>query len=569
MMMRNILLPEKIGTRRLFALRVLSIMIQEDSVRGSIVLLKPNAAVVQKLLDFPFGQSSNNAPVRSLQEALTALIAAAGKIDDIRVVIPATMTIIKELEVPFVDSEKIRMVIGYEIEPLLPFSLEEAIVDFIVTKSNKDLLSSQILVVAIRKQDLAAILEPYEQNGIKVKTVIIDLFATYGLYQKISTYHDLPGSTALVDVGLQGTRITFLQNNQLKLTRYITKGLNFILNHISEEIGASKEEVLKHLQEDGINALDSQSMLEKTMQKHLINFFNEIQFTLNSFSLKLNYYEGVSKILFVGSVANIPHLMEFSTELLQIPCELFNPQKIFEGKGIKNNTPVSTTGWELFVNPLGATLGPIEFENFNLRRHEFALFDIELGLQQLFTGCFLLLLTFGVIGFMGYSQISELRSTTQALEADQADRLRALLARKDRARTMSLQALFRKIEDLVKEKKSLWEPFGQARIKPLELLLEVTQTFDKKQFKLDVEEFNLSEKEPGNPIIELSGYFKSDLGMGSNFREWMQLEDRIKESPLLTLVEPPSTIPAAEKGIKFDVKLQKKSFRDDAQSVNQ
>ena len=44
MMMRNILLPEKIGTRRLFALRVLSIMIQEDSVRGSIVLLKPKVS---------------------------------------------------------------------------------------------------------------------------------------------------------------------------------------------------------------------------------------------------------------------------------------------------------------------------------------------------------------------------------------------------------------------------------------------------------------------------------------------------------------------------------------------
>jgi type IV pilus assembly protein PilM len=569
MMMRNILLPEKIGTRRLFALRVLSIMIQEDSVRGSIVLLKPNVSVVQKLLDFPFGQSSNDAPASSLQEALTDLIAAAGKVDDIRVVIAATMTIIKEFEVPFVDNEKIRMVIGYEIETLLPFSLEEAIVDFIVTKRNKDLQSSQILAVAIRKQDLAAILEPYEQNGIKVKTVIIDLFATYGLYQKISTYHDLPGSTALVDVGLQGTRITFLQNNQLKLTRYITKGLNFILNQISEEIGSSKEEILKHLQEDGIKALDTQSILEKTIQKYLINFFNEIQFTLNSFSLKLNYYEGVSKILFVGSIANIPHLMKFSTELLQIPCELFDPQKIFENKGIKNNTPTSTIGWELFVNLLGATLGPIEFEDFNLRKNEFALFDIDLGLRQLFVCCFLLLLSFGVIGFVSYSQISELRSTARALEHDQADRLRALLPRKDRARTITLQALFRKIEDLVKEKKSLWEPFGQTRIKPLELLLEVTQTFDKNQFKLDIEEFNLSEKEPGNPVIELEGYFKSDLGMGSNFKEWMQLEERIKESPLLTLVEPPSTIPAAEKGIKFEVKLQKKSFRYDAQSVNQ
>ncbi|MBM3886985.1 hypothetical protein FJ364_03565 [Candidatus Dependentiae bacterium] len=563
-MMRNILLPEKIGTRRLFAVRILSIAIQENAVRGCVVLVKPNVSIVQKLLEFPFGikqQESDN--ILTQQDALHALIAAAGKIDDIRIIIPATMTIIKELEVPFTDVEKIRMVINYEMEPLLPFALHESLIDFIITKSNKDLQSSHILAVAIRKQDLAAILEPYEQAKIKVKTVLIDLFAMYGLYQKIANYHDLPGSTALVDIEHQGTRITFLQNNQFKLTRYISKGLNFILNNISEELGISRDEVLQHIQETGITPLDIHSAFDKVIQKHLINFFNEIQFTLNSFSLKLNDYDGVSKILFVGIATTIPHLMEFSTELLQVPSELFNPQKIFDTKDIKNNTPPPASGWESLVNPLGAILGPIEFEDFNLRQQEFALFDEHLALQQFFTCTFLLLFSFGFLGFIGYSQIAELQNTARTLENDQINNLKKLLPRNERSKNIPLQGLFRKAENLVKEKNTLWAPFGQERIRPLELLLEVTQMFDKNQFKLDIEEFILSEKEPGNPVIEVEGYFKSDLGLGYHHKEWQQLEERIKESPLLSLVEPPTTIPAAEKGIKFDVKLQKKSPRDD------
>ncbi len=558
-MMRNILLPEKIGSYRLFTQRTLSIMMQDNYVHGAVITLKPRTSIVEKLIEIPLTQGTNEDLAKSPIQAMTDLIKAAGKIDNICIIIPATMTVIKELDVPFVDIDKIRMVIEYEIEPLLPFSLEEAVTDFSIIKSNKELQSSQILAVALRKQDLQSILEPYEQSGIKVNTVIIDLFATYGLYQRIPAYHDLPGSTALVDIGHQGTRITFLQNNQLKLTRYIAKGLDLILTHISEETELSPAQVLEHLQEKGMSGIESQSELDKIIQKHLINFFNEIQFTLNSFSLKLNYYDGVSKILFMGQAAKIPQFAQYSTDLLQIPCEMFNPKKIFDLPVIKNNTSKDTHNWEDFINPLGAILAPPGFESFNLRRKEFALFDTTLALKQLYAGVFLFFITCISIGFVGYSQISQLSQAAKALEQDQIQRLKALLPQKDRAKAIPLQTVFRKVEDVIKEKTTLWAPFSQERTKPLEVLLEVTQTFDKQQFKLDVEEFILSEKEPGNPIVELEGYFKSEKGLGFHHKEWAEIEDRIKESPLLTFVEPPSAIPAAERGIKFSVKLQKKS----------
>lgn len=557
-MIRNILLPEKIGTYRLFAQRTLNIMMHDNHIRGAVVLLKPQAAIVEKLIEIPLIQGTDEALARSPQEALQAVIAEAGKVDNICVVIPTTFVVIKELDVPFLDPDKIRLVIEYEMEPLLPFSLEEAIVDFVIMKSSKELQSSQVLAAAIRKQDLQNILDVYEQAGIKVQRVIIDLLTTYGLYERIPAYYDLPGGTALVDVGLHGTRITFLQNNQLKLTRYIAKGLDLLISHISEEAALSTTEVRAHLEEHGVSLIEGPTPLEKIIQKHVINFFNEIQFTLNSFSLKLNYYDGVSKILFLGKAATIPHLIEYSTELLQIPTEIFDPTKIFQVPSIKKRITSTISNWGAFINQLGASLGPIGFENFNLRRKELALFDADLAFKQLAGAITLFTLTLLSIGFLGYSHIAELRQTAKTLEDDQVSRLKALLPQKERGRTLTLPALTRKIEDIVKEKNTLWAPFGQERTKPLEILLEVTQTFDKKQFSLDIEELTLSEKETGNPLIELEGYFRSEKGLGYHHKEWAELEERIKESPLLTFVEPPSPIPAAEKGIKFSVKLQKK-----------
>lgn len=561
-MMRNIFLPEKIGSRRLFTQRMLSIMVQDNYVRGVVVILKPGSSIVENLIEIPLAQGADESLVKSPADALIELIKKAGKIDTICITIPATMAVIKELDVPFIDLDKIRLIIESEIEPLLPFSLEEAIVDFSVTKSNKDLQSSQVLAVALRKQDLQNILDPYEQCGIKVHAVTIDLFATYGLYQRIPTYHDLPGSTALVDVGMQGTRINFLQNNQLKLTRYIAKGLDLILEHISKETALTPSQVLAHIQANGMLATETQPGLEKIIQKHIITFFNDIQFTLNSFSLKLNYYDGVSKILFMGQVASIPNFTQYSTDLLQIPCELFDPRKIFDIKYIKNNVPKETLQWEAFINPLGAALAPEGFDNFNLRRKELAFFDSDLALKQLYSCAFLLLITFITIGFIGYSQIAQLRGVAHALEQDQVARLKMLLPKKERSKTISLQALFRKVEDVVKEKNTLWAPFSQTRTNPLEVLLETTQTFDTSQFKLDTEEFTLSEKSAGNPIIELKGYFASAKGAGLHHKEWAEFEDRINESPLLMLAEPALAIPAAERGIEFTVKLQKKPHSD-------
>lgn len=572
-MIRNIILPEKFGSQRLFSQRMLSIVLHDNHIRGSVVTLQPKASLIEKLIEVTFTQKSNGADSSdsvtiSMQEALAKLIATAGKVDSIRIVIPATMTVIKELDVPFLDEAKIRLIIENEIEPQLPFSLEEAIVDFVVTKSSKELQSSQILAVAIRKQDLLAILEPYEQAGIKVQSVTIDLFATYGLYQMIPAYRNLAGSCALVDIGIQGTRITFLQNNQFKLSRYITKGLGLLVTHISEEANLSSAEIFKHLEEYGMSCTEAHTALEKAIQKHAINFFNEIQFTLNSFSLKLNYYEGVSKILFMGKAANIAHFAQHSSDILQIPSELFAPQKIVDLSSVKNNTQSVNFAWEKFTNALGAILSPPAFENFNLRRRDLALFDLELATKQVVTSFFLVITTIISIGIVGYINIKELKQVAQKLELDQSTHLKSLLSRKERNRKISLPALTRKIEDLVKEKTSLWAPFGQERTKPLEALLEVTQTFDKKQFSLDIEELSLSEKETGNPIIELEGYFRSEKGLGYHHKEWAELEERLKEVSLLAFVEPPSPIPAAEKGIKFSVKLQKK--RDlSQQPVNQ
>ncbi len=557
MIIRGVLLPEKLHSVRFFAQRILSITTLDNHIRGVVVHIKGKNSFVEKLLEKEFNPATDQKDT-SFIAALQELISEAGKIHEIRVVIPAATTIIKELEVPFLDPQKIRMVVEYELEPLLPFALEATIVDFVITKSNKESSSSQILAVAIRKEDLQAILDPYIKANIKVATTSIDMLGTYSIYEQIPAYRNLPGSTALIDVGDQGTRIIFLLNNQLKLTRYITKGLSHIIQNASEETGSPQEDIAAYLTTIGAKTPDAGDMIGKAVHKQIVDFLNEIQFTLNSFSLKLNYYEGVSKIFFLGKANAITGLNFFGSELLQISSEFFDPSKIFDAHNIKNSLISKESISPLFTLPLGGALPAAMCENFNLRREEFALLDYELGFRQIVTAGVLFIVTAVGLGFFGYFQTADLQAVVTDLETDQISNLKPLLPKEERARVKRLPILIQKTEEIVKEKHSLWSPFSLERIKPLELLLEVTRTFDKTQYSLDVEELTISEKEGGNPVIEIEGYFRSDKGLGYHHTEWVQLEERIKESPLLALMEPPSSTPAAEKGLKFSVKLHKK-----------
>jgi general secretion pathway protein L len=138
----------------------------ENNVYGLVVSKKSKTADVEMLIELPTKIVTSDQQVNATKEVFSKLLQEAGQIDEICLVIPATMTVIKELDVPFIDINKIRLVIEYELEPLLPFSLDEALVDFVVIKSNPELQSCQVLAVALRKKDLQALLEPYEQSNI-------------------------------------------------------------------------------------------------------------------------------------------------------------------------------------------------------------------------------------------------------------------------------------------------------------------------------------------------------------------------------------------------------------------
>ena len=122
-----------------------------------------------------------------------------------------------------------------------------------------------------------------------------------------------------------------------------------------------------------------------------------------------------------------------------------------------------------------------------------------------------------------------------------------------------------KVKKILKDKEELWAPFEKQRLRPLEIMLELTNIMDKELFNIEIENLSITERSSyhddvgsSNILIDINGFFMSKRGTGYHFREFRELEQRFEQSTLLMLAEPISPISVPEKGIEFNIRLKKK-----------
>lgn len=558
-MIAEIFLPEKLGKTRLIPQRILGIAIQEDEVKLACIYANGTKTIIESFAQQIIEPGIEATYQTRAAEAVKKIIAPYKHYHQIRVAIPASIVTFKELQVPFVDQEKIRMILDYEIEAMLPFSISEAIVDFIITKAANDQQPSQLLVAAVRAQDLQAILDIYSQAGVEPTNITIDLCAIYGLYQQIHDYETIPHASALVDVGAMTTRIGFLQDGALRIMRSIPRGMTTIIKGISEELGISPEEAGEKLSRHGIT-MQQDDAYNRVTQKHFINFFNDIQFTLNSFSIKLSFYEGIGKILFVGKVIHINGLVEFSSNTLQIPCEAFDCKKLLEHATIKDGIKNNATDWSFYAVALGTALPSPQQSAFDLRRKSFILTQNPTIMKQLLTITLLFSLLIATVCINSFLQINRLQNDVDKANMDAIAQLKTIVPKSKNARQLQLAPLLTEAKTALTKKAALWDSFSpENRMEPLQILFELTTIFEQHLQEVTMEEVTMTIDTSGEQSVTVNGFYKSKKD--SNFTNFdKEISPKFKNSTFFTLLRDQiETTEAKEgKGIHFPIKLKVK-----------
>ena len=100
--------------------------------------------------------------------------------DSYLVSIPSRLAVIRTLTVPFTGERKIRQTLVYELEPCLPFPVEELVVDYMPLVETES--STKLIAVGMRCSDLEYYLGILDTAGIEPEKVEFDFAPITNLY---------------------------------------------------------------------------------------------------------------------------------------------------------------------------------------------------------------------------------------------------------------------------------------------------------------------------------------------------------------------------------------------------
>jgi len=177
-MIRDILVPYRVGKYYLFSKRVLSFNVTPVMVQGLLIDYTGYGIQIKNNITINLKDFSAQSQISAIKKIATTI----GRYDEVVTSLSSSAIAFKELSLPFLGRDKLDMIVAYEVESLLPFSVDEAVIDFMVTSEDVDKKISTILVAAARKEDLDTHYALFEKAEISLSVITVDLFALYDLY---------------------------------------------------------------------------------------------------------------------------------------------------------------------------------------------------------------------------------------------------------------------------------------------------------------------------------------------------------------------------------------------------
>lgn len=531
-MIRNIFIPEQISGYYLFAQRIIGIDITKTDVFVSQIYIRAKKVTLEKFITVPL--ENNGTYQERVADALKKVMSQVDSYNSVHTSISSSYAIFKTLHLPFTSYEKIKMVIGYEVEPLLPFSLADAVIDFIITK--QDAQSSEVFVVAIKHEYVAEHIEMCNRAGIKPTLITVDMLALYAILQQFPDFEKITAqkNVVLLDFGAYETRLAYLYNGQLKLIRTISRGFFDLAKNISKQSSIPVNEALEHLMRFGFEK-NSNYLIEENTKTSMNTFLQELMFTLSSFAQQTgNAKPSIDKILLLGEGTQIKGIAQFMAQHTSINCEPIKTNELLRNPSIEMKQKNGGIPSQNLIS-LGTAFGSWHGQDFNLQLPTQTTTERSLLITQLLVALGLSLAIILALFIATFLQIRSLKNEVQASAQETTEELATIKtpASSEEEEADPLEALEKSLtekERAVSAQKKMVAEFSTInRESFLTYLLELAQ-LNKEDLGLMISHATITPEK-----IIISGSVKNEDARRS-------LRQALRESTLFGTINPPEAL---------------------------
>lgn len=512
--MKNLFIPQYIGDFSLFTQRIVALELTETEVLCALVVWHGKRKTIEKVLQEPISQDAAIALKDRSIAALKRVMEQIGSYTKIIAVVPSSKVIFKEISVPAMSWQKIKMLLPFEIEPLLPFSLDQAMVDGVIVQQGSQEQKTEVLVAAVKQDVMQELLGLLADAQIKPHIVTTDLVELYSFYRALPEYVSDLQTTLILDLEPAYMRLLLLVDGKLSAFRVIPQGLD-------------------RNEQDSYQAL-----------------FAMINVTVESFLAKVQK-EHIEKIILCGKGVEMPGMQELVTERMHAPCHVASLMQLLHEGIIQTKQELAENN--RCIVPVTAALSFAMTEDFNLDTHAADQQVNSLLTKQLIItlvligGLFIMLLTNSIITQRNLSEEFVAREQQAINHITQQLNLVLPKAHAGKKTTLTIDQVNNlALAKVVKEEELWFTLSSQNRFLFLDYLQELSTRINRQDLGLELRQLVMTED-----AITLEGRVK-------NFEALRTFEEDLNQSKMFKSIQKPQDL-------KFVVKMVlDKSQREEA-----
>src|SRR6056297_3499262 len=150
----------------------LSLDIRDQSISGFLVKsgLKGNSIEGHVRVPVEAAEESENQLESPWHQAISVIVDQLDTNGAICLItVPPALISYRNIRIPFKENRKIRQVLPFEVEPLLPFPLDEVILDFQTARQSEN---SDVIAAAVEKAKLQPILDALAAFHLSPQVII-------------------------------------------------------------------------------------------------------------------------------------------------------------------------------------------------------------------------------------------------------------------------------------------------------------------------------------------------------------------------------------------------------------
>lgn len=497
-MIADIFLPERYGSYFIISRRTAAVMITNASIRVAVIRASRTQRFIEQLIEEPIDQDPAMPFAERVVSSLTTVLLQIPSSARIMLVIPSSQVIFKMITVPRMSLEKIKLIVPFEVEGLLPFAWSDAEIDCIITHEDVHENKAHVLVMATTKAVLEEQRAYFAATGRNVEIITTSAIALCGLSQDMPQFFDAERPVITLCVDQHETIVMLAHQARILALRVIAQGLYDVF--VGEEF--------------------KQSMLQDLMRN--------VSATATNFLEQSGHTDVVPKLIICGIGSEHKEFCEAVSHEWNVICELLPISKILHTGNIVSSHGMTNA----FLIPIAAALPHNLTDDVNLDRERAEKTIHQKILWQLGGAALLIVVILSTFFVTRTIVLSRMRSAYNRTSQEAISLLeKNIEGLKGRLKGKSLNSAIKEAQRET-TKNNIWFSLASSnRFAALRVLLELSKRLDRDRLGLELRrlDFEYAPQEEREKLV-LEGKVRDDKAV-------IDFEQSLRSSSMFSLQE--------------------------------